>query len=761
MKPRGILVFLFFLLVNSEAGISGQAGSGPHLGQFVSVDVQRNLDRLIAEEDTDGDKKITVEDTYVKGGGRGDKRFWVLSTSGKRYEVMGTYYLSALLQELKLAEDSGSQHAEIDVLKLFESPVRRVSRSIREIYWDGLTRRIDGQNLGALLTDEKITSSGFRYLYIPAGDPEAYEYFSKVAKQHPNLKLRVERLPKEITPQYVRKELAGKHGLLCLALERTSKDEYVGVPFVVPGGRFNEMYGWDSYFEALGLLEDDRVDLAKAMVDNFVYQITHYGKILNANRTYYLTRSQPPFLTSMALAVYEHLPKHTASKTWLKNVFRAAIKDYYTVWRSKPRLTETGLSRYYGSGLGPPPEVEEGHFDAIYKPYADKHKLEVRVFEEKYKAGELKVPELDEFFVHDRCVRESGYDTTYRWNWDGDRCADFVTVDLNSLLYKIEVDIANTIEKEFGGTLRRADGSVETSSIWDKRAAKRKVLINKYLWNKERGMFFDYDFKKKKKQRPFVSAATLYPLWAGLATPQQAAKVVENALPLLEEAGGIAGSTEESRGPLSESRPARQWDYPNGWAPHQMLAWRGLRNYGFNQIAQRLIYRWLYTITRNAADYNGTVPEKLDVVKRSHEVFAEYGNVGTEFAYITKEGFGWMNASYQVGLRLLSADLRMHLERLVPPEWLFGVAERASHAECESTTDQGERTTWVAGVQRLHSTKFSGNASPNHPKALQTLTSSQGISHPAYPHHRLPGSFFGISGLRNSIDFSSPSLTSK
>lgn len=96
-----------------------------------------------------------------------------------------------------------------------------------------------------------------------------------------------------------------------------------------------------------------------------------------------------------------------------------------------------------------------------------------------------------------------------------------------------------------------------------------------------------------------------------------------------------------------------------------------LLNYGFDEIAHRLIYSWLYTITRNAVDYNGTVPEKIDVVKRSHEVFAEYGNVGTKFAYITTEGFGWMNASYQVGLNLLPAGLRTDLDRLIPPEWLF------------------------------------------------------------------------------------------
>ena len=104
-----------------------------------------------------------------------------------------------------------------------------------------------------------------------------------------------------------------------------------------------------------------------------------------------------------------------------------------------------------------------------------------------------------------------------------------------------------------------------------------------------------------------------------------------------------------------------------------MLAWRGLLNYGHDATAHRLVYRWLYAITRNAADYHGTVPEKLDVVERSHAVFAEYGNQGTKFAYITREGFGWMNASYQVGLRLLPPEMRGPLERLVPPEWLFEV----------------------------------------------------------------------------------------
>ena len=150
-----------------------------------------------------------------------------------------------------------------------------------------------------------------------------------------------------------------------------------------------------------------------------------------------------------------------------------------------------------------------------------------------------------------------------------------------------------------------------------------------------------------------MAVTTLTPLWANLCTKEQTQKLVEVAIPLLKEKGGLAGCTEESRGEISIKRPQRQWDYPNGWAPHQMMVWKGLFNYKYNEIAQELIYRWLYMITKNAVDYNGTIPEKYDVVEATHKVFAEYGNVGTDFEYITQEGFGWMNASYQYGLSLL------------------------------------------------------------------------------------------------------------
>jgi len=135
--------------------------------------------------------------------------------------------------------------------------------------------------------------------------------------------------------------------------------------------------------------------------------------------------------------------------------------------------------------------------------------------------------------------------------------------------------------------------------------------------------------------------------------------------------GGIAGCSEEALSTISADQMQRQWDFPNGWPPHQIIIWQGLINYGYNEKAQELIYRWLWMITKNAADYNGTVPEKYDVVSASHKVFAEYGNQGTDFEYISREGFGWMNASFQLGLSFLNEGLKIKLNQLINPNDLF------------------------------------------------------------------------------------------
>jgi alpha,alpha-trehalase len=183
-------------------------------------------------------------------------------------------------------------------------------------------------------------------------------------------------------------------------------------------------------------------------------------------------------------------------------------------------------------------------------------------------------------------------------------------------------------------------------------------------------MYFDYNVKNNK-QSNCVSAITFVPMWSEMASKEQADLLVKNCLSLLLEKGGVAASTKESCGIISDSRPARQWDYPNGWALHQMMIWKGLKNYGYDAQLQELVYRWLYMITKNAVDYNSTIPEKYDVVEATHKVFAEYGNVGTDFQYITQEGFGWMNASYQYGLTLLDQNLIDNLNQLKEPKLIF------------------------------------------------------------------------------------------
>lgn len=611
------------------------------------------LKALLLQEDTDGDTKITIED-------QGPKSFQLPGKEGN-FQVNGTYHLSNLLQELVLAEINTEGFVIIDTEKITEAPVIRVSRMIREYYWNGLTRTMDAEGISALLSDTKnetLEAETTLRVYVPHSDALAFEYYQKLSER---LHIDVIQLPENISPEYVksRNELPG---ILSLKLEEQN-GTIKGSPFVVPGGRFNEMYGWDSYFEAIGLLLDDRIDLAIGMADNFQYEINHYGKILNANRSYYLTRTQPPFYSSMIKEIFEK----TKDKEWLKSHLETAIKEYETVWMVEgKRLTENGLNRYLAEGIGQPPEAEAGHFHHEYQKYATPLGLSVSEYETQYVNGAIENKVLDDYFVHDRSVRENGHDTSYRLEGI---CAHLNVVELNAFLYKYETDFAEIIETVFNNHFE-AFGKSYNKTYWLDKAATRKDLVNQFLWNKEAGMYFDYHFVNKEQQI-FVSATTFTPLWAGMASQEQAQQLVEKALPLLKEKGGLASCTEESRGEITTHRPQKQWDYPNGWAPHQMMLWRGLKQFGFETQLQEMIYRWLFMITKNAVDYNGTIPEKYDVVSATHKVFAEYGNVGTEFEYITTEGFGWMNASYQLGISMLDKNYIAQLNQLTAPENLF------------------------------------------------------------------------------------------
>ena len=397
---------------------------------------------------------------------------------------------------------------------------------------------------------------------------------------------------------------------------------YLPLPYVVPGGRFNEMYGWDSYFIQVGLLEDNNLDRAKDMVDNFLYEVKNYGKVLNANRTYYLTRSQPPFLTQMVLGVYNK----THDRKWLENAL-VQIEDYYTFWTREPHLTpETGLSRYFDMGEGPAPEVVSAERDAqgnthyeLVKQYFKTHKITDYDLSQYYDAKTDQLTML--FYKGDRSMRESGFDPSNRFGAFNIDIIHYDPVCLNSLLYLTEMQTAEILT-----TLGRGS----EAETWRKRAKDRADRVNRLMWDEQDGLYYDYNFVAKQVRRyPFLT--TFYPLWAGFATKEQAARVVKN-LSMFERPGGLQTSTYVS---------GNQWDSPFGWAPLQMIAVEGLRRYGYNDEAERISMEFLSLVRREFLR-QGYIVEKYDVVNRGSNVASQI-----HFGYSANQaGFGWTNAVF-------------------------------------------------------------------------------------------------------------------
>jgi alpha,alpha-trehalase len=488
------------------------------------------------------------------------------------------------------------------------------------------------------VADNKVIEPSL--LYLPKDLPSS----TALEKLSPNCNIRLEHLPLIISgPGQVTGNGIQPPGLL-----------FLENPYVVPGGRFNEMYGWDSYFIIRGLLRDGKIDLARGMVENFFFEIEHYGAVLNANRTYYLTRSQPPFLSSMIMAVYEaDQARGQANRTWLAKAYRYADRDYQ-MWVHNPHLAgTTGLSRYYDFGEGP---VAEGLHDEIgyyhdVLAYFLRGEGQNPNLMESTTADSLSHPEYSlmlcedkplsaadtkcellkhvalssEYYKGDRSMRESGFDISFRFGPYGAETHHFAPVCLNSLLYKTEEDMAS-----ISSWLGKEQDAVE----WRRRAQQRRKLVQALLWNREAGLFFDYDFRTHK-QSSYVYATTFYPLWAGIATATQARAVVSN-LHLLEYQGGLAMSTKDT---------GVQWDYPYGWAPIQLLAVEGLRRYGYNAEADRISTKFLSMVLANF-ERDGNIREKYNVVTDSSNIELQEGYRGNIV------GFGWTNGVF---LELLHA----------------------------------------------------------------------------------------------------------
>ncbi len=474
--------------------------------------------------------------------------------------------------------------------------------------WGTLTRS-HSDLLNALVDPKVERADGEPWtLYVSAKEnPDAVMAdISKSLSADEIDQIRVRRLPEN--PREHMSDIS-PHGLL-----------YLPHPYVVPGGRFNEMYGWDSYFIQVGLLQDGEVELAKHMIDNFVYQIEHYGTILNANRSYYLTRSQPPFLTAMILGVYEE----TGDRDWLESTL-PAIETYHQFWFDAPHLIETlGLSRYYGLGSGPAPEViadekdDEGrtHYDRIREYYrtTDVDRYDLSMY---YDSATDQLTPL--FYVGDRSMRESGFDPSNRFGPFNIDIIHFAPVCLNSLLYRMEVEAARIYE-EIG---RDVD-----AAAWMALAKRRAELVNQYLWDEKRGLYMDYDILDEELS-DYEFATVFYPLWVGIASEEQARRVAEN-LYLFEAPGGLLTST---------SITGNQWDAPFGWAPLQIIAVQGLRRYGYHADADRLTAKFVGLVSKEF-DEHGVIVEKYDLVQRESDVEA-----GIKYGYAANQiGFGWTNA---------------------------------------------------------------------------------------------------------------------
>ncbi|HTB97908.1 MAG TPA: trehalase family glycosidase [Terracidiphilus sp.] len=516
--------------------------------------------------------------------------------------------------------------------------------------WDTLTRSMtDCHSFG----DTKINTNPV--LYLPVGVTAPPD----VAALEEKCSVQVKALPRPIEKiGDVRPEELPAAGLL-----------YLPNPYVVPGGRFNEMYGWDSYFILLGLEADHHEALGKGIVDNFLFEIEHYGGVLNANRTYYLTRSQPPFLTSMIRAVYENPASFPATpsgrmqaREWLSHAYSSAEKDYSTWIRPEHKAGTTGLARFFDYGNGPVPEMadDDTYYIDVLKnlvahPHGEGAAFLVKGSEhpDPAEAARLKQTSCDvqssvvcmrawfqgyrltrDFYLGDRAMRESGFDPSFRFGPFDGATHHYAPVCLNSLLYRYERDMQH---------LALVLGKPTEATRWQRRSKARAAAMQRYLWSAKEGAFTDFDFLRHRSS-DYAYITSLYPLWSGVATREQAKKMIAS-LNLFERSGGLS---------MSNTNSGMQWDEPFGWAPTNWMAVAGLDATGFRDDAQRLARKWNATVDTGFAQ-DGTIREKYNVVSGN-------ANVQVSAGYTTNEiGFGWTNAVY-LKMREVLAEPAHHTE---------------------------------------------------------------------------------------------------
>ncbi len=378
--------------------------------------------------------------------------------------------------------------------------------------------------------------------------------------------------------------------------------------YIVPGGRFREIYYWDSYFTMLGLQVSKRIDIIENMVANFAYLIDTFGFIPNGNRTYYLSRSQPPFFTLMV----ELLAEEKSSSILLK--YLAQIEKEYAFWMDGETQLAPGNAYRH---------VVRLHDGSILNRYwDDKDGARPEAYREDSNAAKKSADTLLAH-RHIRAACESGWDFSSRWFKDGHNMATIQTahlipVDLNCLLLHTEEVLLQ---------LYHLTGNTALATSFQQKIKNRKTAIQQYCWSDTKGFYFDYHFIDQQTTSQCTLAA-LYPLFFSVATLEQAASVANLVEKEFLQQGGVVTTINAT---------GQQWDAPNGWAPLQWMSYKGLKNYGHLQLAAKIKDRWMAANEKVYA-HSGKMMEKYDVTDTTSKAGGgEYPN---------QDGFGWSNGVY-------------------------------------------------------------------------------------------------------------------
>jgi len=391
--------------------------------------------------------------------------------------------------------------------------------------------------------------------------------------------------------------------------------------YVVPGGRFGEIYYWDSYFTMLGLEVAGKTDMIRNMLDNFAYLIDTVGFIPNGNRDYFLTRSQPPFFAAMVdLLAQSELESTDQQAVYLR--YLPQLEKEYAFWMNGEEQVSAENPAVKHVVRLPEGEILNRYWDEGDYPREEMHRDDIET------AEKAEGRPAEQVYRDLRSACESGWDFSSRWFADPERLetvqtTQIIPVDLNALLYNLELILSKA---------NALNGMTDRAALYEEKADQRRAAIQKYLWDEQESFYQDYNFV----QQAFTgqrSLAAVYPLFFNIASPQQAAYVAGVLERDFLADGGLVSTLTHN---------GQQWDAPNGWAPLQWMSIKGLRNYGEDELAQRVRDNWV-ALNIKVYENTGKMVEKYNV----EDMGLEAG--GGE--YPVQDGFGWTNG---VLLRLLS-----------------------------------------------------------------------------------------------------------